>query len=463
MAPAGILRFTAIRAAPPEGWTAAGVLALALLGAAAKAGLAPLHAWLPRAVVAAPAHVGALLAGGMTKVALYVLARVLFDLCGPAQPGWWGAALLVPGAAGAVLGALRANREDDIKAVLAGATQGSVGLIVIGFGLALAARGADLSRLAALALGGAMLYAMAHALFGSLLLLAAGAVHDGAGSRSLLRLGGLIHRMPATTACVLVGAASLASLPPSAGFAGQWTLFQAVLSGPRADGLGWQVLVGAVAGLMALAAALAAAASVRLVGVAFLGRPRSPRASAADDAKRHTRQALIALAAATGLVGVFPGAVLWLAGPALRHLVSADMADRAGVLTVLPQADLPGYSAPGIVLVLALSAGLAVWLVRAHTVPGQREAPTWDGGSGPPPAWLPFGDPLTQYGGASFAQPLLHALGVREAAARRPFNLLGRIAGLADRIWGLSVRTTLAVAFAVLVGFLAAVVVMEQS
>ena len=457
------VRFAAMRAAPPEGWPAAFVLVLALLGAGAKAGLMPLHAWLPRGLVAAPAHVSALMAGGMTKVALYVLVRVVFDLCGPAQPGWWGGPLLVLGATAAVLGALRANREDDIKAVLAGATLGSVGLIVTGLGLALAARGADLSTLAALGLGGAMLAALAHALSGSLLFLAAGAVQQGAGSRSLLRLGGLIHRMPVTTACVLVGAASLAALPPSAGFAAQWTLFQAVLGGPRIGGPGVQVLVCAVAGLLALATALAAAAAVRLVGIAFLGRPRSPRASAADDAGRHTRQALIGLAAASGLVGLFPGAVLWLAGPALRRLVSADMADRAGLLAVAPQTDLSGYSAPGIALVLALAGGLAVWLVRARTVPGQREAPAWDGGFGPPPAWLPFGDPLTQYGGASFAQPLLRALGVRAWPAWPALRPVARVSALAERFWGLSARTLLAVMFAVLVGFLVAVVVTEQS
>ena len=260
------LRFAALRAHPPEGWRAAAVLVLALLGAGSKAGLAPLHVWLPPAHAAAPSHVSALMSGAMTKVALYVLMRLLFDLCGPAQPSWWGVPLLLLGAGGAVLGGLRANMEDDIKAALACSTIENIGLIVIGLGLALAARAADLTTLAALALGGALLHALAHGLFKPLLFLAAGAVQHGAGTRLLGRLGGLIHRMPVTTAGVLVGAASLAALPPSAGFAGEWTLFQAVLGGPRIGGLGMQVLVCVVAGLMALAAALAAAAAVRLPG-----------------------------------------------------------------------------------------------------------------------------------------------------------------------------------------------------
>jgi formate hydrogenlyase subunit 3/multisubunit Na+/H+ antiporter MnhD subunit len=486
------LRFAAIRAQPPEGWRAVLVLVLALAGAGSKAGLAPLHVWLPPAHAAAPAHVSALMSGAMTKVALYVLVRVLFDLCGPAQPSWWGVPLLVLGAGGAVLGGLRANMEDDIKAVLACSTVENIGLIAIGLGLALAARAADLSTLAALALGGALLHAMAHGLFKSLLFLGAGAVQHGAGTRLLARLGGLIHRMPVTAACMLVGAASLAGLPPSAGFAGEWTLFQAVLGGPRIGVLGLQILVCVVAGLMALAVALAAAAAVRLIGVAFLGRPRGPRTSAAEEAGPPVRAALIGLAVASGLVGLFPGAVLSLADPALRRLVSAGMDDRAGLLVVSPQADMQGYSAIGVVLVLALSAGLVAWLVRAGATPGHRTGPAWDCGFGPPPPWLPFGDPLTQYGGASFAQPLRRALGpallrasetidmpapgetrpARIAVAVsdpaewglfRPLALLRAwLSDFADRIQFLTIRRTLALMFTALVFFLAVVALMEQ-
>ena len=487
------LRFAAIRAHPPEGFRATAVLVLALAGAGSKAGLAPLHVWLPPAHAAAPSHISALMSGAMTKVALYVLVRVLFDLCGPAQPGWWGVPLLVLGAGGAVLGGLRANMEGDIKALLACSTVENIGLIVVGLGLALAARGADLATLAALALAGAMLHAMAHGLFKSLLFLGAGAVQHGAGSRQLVRLGGLIHRMPVTTACVLVGAASLAALPPSSGFAGEWTLFQAVLGGPRIGGLGVQTLVCVVAALMALAAALGAAAAVRLVGVAFLGRPRSPRASAAVEAGPPARAAMIGLAVASGLVGLFPGAVLWLAGPALRRLTAAGMEDRAGLLAVAPQADLPGYSAVGIALVFGVSAGLVLWLVRARTVSGHRTGPAWDCGFGAPPPWLPFGDPLTQYGGASFAQPLRRALGpallrasetvdmpapgeTRPAHVRTEISdpaawwVFRPVAGLravlsdfADGMQFLTIRRTLALMFAALILFLVAVALMEQS
>jgi formate hydrogenlyase subunit 3/multisubunit Na+/H+ antiporter MnhD subunit len=483
--PGGVdFRFAAMRAHPPEGWRAALVLVLVLLGTGSRAGLAPLHIWLPPTLAAAPAPVAALMAGVMTKVPLYVLVRVLFDLCGPAQPGWWATPLLLLGAAGAVLGGLSANLEGDIKRVLACTTVANVGLITIGLGMALAARAADLSPLAALALGGALLHTMAHGLFKTLLFLAAGAVQHGAGSRRLERLGGLIRGMPVTTASVLIGGASLAALPPSAGFAGVWTLFQAVLAAPRVGGLAMPMLVAVVAMLMALAVALAAAAAVRLVGVAFLGRPRSPRAAATAEAGRSTRAALIALAGLSGAIGLFPGAVLALAGPALRLLVSLGLEGRIFVLRIAPQADAPGYAAPAVAVLLGLALALVLWLGRTRAIAGHRVGPAWDCGFGAPPPWLPFGDPLTQYSGASFGQPLRRALGAllaprasvqaSEPGDTSPARIEAsfadpaaawllrplarwrdRLCGLADAVQLLAVHRTLAVVFVVLVTFLA--------
>jgi formate hydrogenlyase subunit 3/multisubunit Na+/H+ antiporter MnhD subunit len=486
------LSFAAMRAHPPEGWRAVAVLALVLAGAGSKAGLAPLHLWLPPAHAAAPSPVSALMSGAMTKVALYVIARVLFDLCGPAQPGWWGVPLLVMGAASTVLGGLRATIEGDIKAVLACSTIENVGLIAIGLGIALAARAADLAPLASLAMAGALLHAMAHGLFKSLLFLGAGAAQHGAGSRLLERLGGLIHRMPVTTVCVLAGAACLAALPPSSGFAGEWTLFQAVLAAPRIGGIALQTLICVVATLMALGAALAAAAAVRVVGVAFLGRPRTPRAAAADEAGLPARAAMLALAGASLLIGLFPGAVLALAEPALHLAVGAGMEDRTGVLVLAPQADGPGYAAPAAAVLVGLALALVIWIVRLRAVGGHRSGPAWDCGFGAPPPWLPFGDPITQYGGASFGQPLRRALGGAILRAREVVDMplpgdtraatlhvstadpasdylfrpvtsaRDRLSGFADAMQFLTIRSTLTLIFAVLVFFLVVVVIAEQ-
>jgi hydrogenase-4 component B len=486
------LRFAAIRAAmPPEGWRAGLVLALVLFGAGSQAGLAPLHVWLPLAHPAAPSHVSALMSGAMTKVALYVIIRVLFDLCGPAQPLWWGVPLILMGAASAVLGALRANTEADIKAVLAASTVENVGLIAIGIGVAMIARAADLPSLAALALGGAMLHAANHGVFKTLLFLCAGAAQHGGGSRVLARLGGLIHRMPVTTACVLVGSLGLAALPPGSGFASAWMLLQSVLAGPRIGGLALQILFAITAALMAMAAALAAAAAVRLIGVGFLGRPRTPRVAAAEEAGPMARRAMIGLAIASCLLGLLPGPVLRLAGPALRVLAGSSVADRAGTLVVAPGTGLPGYAAPAIAVILGLALAATLLVLRRFTRPGHRRGPAWACGFAAAPPWLPFGDPLTQYGGASFSQPLRRALGtsllhareqidmprpgetrpagfsvtLRDPAAVYVFAPLGRlhgvIANLADRMQPLTIRRALGVMFAALVLFLAVIALLE--
>jgi formate hydrogenlyase subunit 3/multisubunit Na+/H+ antiporter MnhD subunit len=486
------LHFAAIRAHPPTGLRAGIVFALALAGAGSKAGLVPLHVWLPPAHAAAPAPVSALMSGAMTKVALYVLVRMLLDLCGPATPLAWAMVLMSVGAAGAVLGGLRATQEGDIKSALACSTIEHVGFITIGIGLTLAARSVDLSPLATLALGGALLHALAHGLFKALLFIGAGATQHGAGTRSLARLGGLIHRMPVTTVCMMAGAACLSGLPPTSGFAGEWTLFQAIIGASRIGGLAAQTLVCIVAALMALAVALAGLAAVRLIGVGYLGRPRSPRAAAADEVGLPVRAAMLALTGVSGLIGLFPSGVLALASAASKLLVGSDMGSRAGVLTLSPQLDAPGYLPLVIAAMLVCAAAGVWWLLRARAVQGHVRGPAWDCGFGAAPPWLPFGDPATQIGGAGFAQPIGRALGGAILATRetttmpspsdtRPARhmttgsdpaaswvfataagLRDRLSGLADGMQFLTVRRTLSVMFAVLVLFLSVVAVLEQ-
>jgi hydrogenase-4 component B len=485
------LRFAAMRAAPPEGWRAAAVLVLVLLGAGSKAGLAPLHPWLPLAHPAAPSHVSALMSGAMTKVALYVIVRLLFDICGAAQPLWWGIPLLAMGAASALIGALRATAEGDIKAVLAASTIENVGLVAIGIGVAMAARGADLPALATLALAGALLHALNHGVFKTLLFLCAGSVAHGAGTRALSRLGGLIHRMPVTTVCALVGAVCLAGLPVFAGFAGEWLLLQSVLAAPRIGDLALQTAFTVLLAVMALAIALAAAAAVRLIGVVFLGRPRTPRTAVADEAGRFGRIAMIGLAALAVMLGLLPGQALWLLDPVLRGLTGAGMADRAGWLSVSPSLETPGYAALAILLLLVLAAGGAALVLRRFAQKGQMRGPAWAGGFAAAPAWLPFGDPVTQYGAASFAQPLARTLGrsvlgtsetltgpppgipgpvTMQAGFRDPavtwlFAPLQRARAAASRAADamqlLTIRRILTVMFVVLVLFLAAIAALE--
>lgn len=414
---AGDVAFAALREAPPDGWRAALLLALVLAGAGSKAGLAPLHVWLPLAHPAAPSHVSALMSGAMTKVALYVLARFAFDLMGSAQPLWLGAPLVALGAASAVIGALRANLEEDIKTLLACSTIENVGLIAIGLGLALAFRGADLPALAALAAGAALLHALNHAVFKTLLFLAAGEVLHGALSRRIDRLGGLIHRMPVTAWAALAGVAAAASLPPLSGFASEWLLLQALLASWRVGDLAFQMGAAAATALAALAAALAAAAMVRFWGLVFLGRPRTPRAAGAEEGGRLVQAALILPAALTVLFGLLPGVMLDLAEPALR-LMTRAAAPRAGFVAIGAAEGGARYWPLLVALLLAAAVGAVIWAVRRRAPAGVARGPIWDCGFIAAPHHLPFGDPSTQPTASGFGQPLRRMLGTSLLAAR---------------------------------------------
>ncbi len=381
------------------------VLAFGLASATARA--------LDRAARPRSRSVGALLSQGMAAVAIYTSVRVLFDLCGPAVPGWWGLPLLTLGAAGTIWGGQRANAADDLLAILAASRVGAISLIAVGLGVALEARGSDLASFAALALAGALLHAISYATFDIMLVLCAAAVSRGAGTPALSQLGGLLRTMPGVGLGALAGAACLAGLPLTAGFTGRWLVVQSLLADQRLGGFWLQVGFAVALAAVALGAALAAAAAVRLIGIGFLGRPRTPQAAVAEDAPRRVWLAMAGLAACCLLIGVWPSAALALVQPALRRLLGTGM-EGGGLVVISPQVNSPGYAAPGIAAVLAIS-GIAVVgamsrFASKNSVQARR-VPAWDGGQASVPPRMPFGDPATQYSAASAGQALLQTLG----------------------------------------------------
>ena len=270
----GNYAFDAIRASHPSAALAALVLILALIGAGSKAGVVPLHAWLPLAHPAAPSHVSALMSGVMTKVAVYGFVRIAFDLLG-APEWWWSMLVLAVGGITAVMGVLYALMEHDLKRLLAYHTVENIGIIYIGLGLALAFKAHGMAVAAALALTAGLLHVFNHSVFKSLLFFGAGAVLNSTGERDMERLGGLIHRMPQTAFVFLVGCVAISALPPFNGFVSEWLTFQAILLSPQLPSWGLKFLVPAVGALLALSAALAAACFVKAFGVSFLGRARA--------------------------------------------------------------------------------------------------------------------------------------------------------------------------------------------
>jgi formate hydrogenlyase subunit 3/multisubunit Na+/H+ antiporter MnhD subunit len=328
--PDGGYAFADMRGGHPSAALAAAVLVLALVGAGSKAGLVPLHVWLPLAHPAAPSHVSALMSGVMTKVAVYGFVRIVFDLLG--TPDWWWSMLVLAlGGITATMGVLYALMQHDLKRLLAYHTVENIGIIFIGLGLALAFKAYDMAWAAALALTAALLHVFNHSVFKSLLFFGAGAVLTATGERNMERLGGLIRRMPKTALAFLVASAAISALPPLNGFVSEWLTFQAVIVSPQLPQWGLKFLVPAVGAMLALAAALAATCFVRAFGITFLGRPRSPEAAVAGEVDRWSVGAMLAFGILCLLAGVLPGHVIDALSPAVTSLAGARMPVQADV------------------------------------------------------------------------------------------------------------------------------------
>ena len=399
--PDGSYAFAAMRAAHPAAFQAGLVLLLVLIGAGSKAGLVPLHVWLPLAHPAAPSHVSALMSGVMTKVAVYAVIRVVFDLLGPPS-WWWGILVLVPAAASAVMGVLYALLERDLKRVLAYSTIENIGFIFVGLGLALAFRADGFVAASVLALTAALFHVVNHSLLKSLLFFGSGAVASATGTRDMENQGGLIHRMPVTAFAVLAGCFGIAALPPLNAFASEWLTFQAILLSPALPQWGLKLLVPAVGALLALAVALAAACFVRVFGVAFLGRARSERAASARETDGFSLAAMLGLAALCLIAGVLPGLLIDAISPAVHAIAGSQMPTQAHVawLSIVPIAESrSSYNGLLVFIFIALSAGMTASAIHVLASRKTRRAPAWDCG-------FPDASPVIQYTAGSFAQPI---------------------------------------------------------
>jgi formate hydrogenlyase subunit 3/multisubunit Na+/H+ antiporter MnhD subunit len=405
--------FDEIRASNPSAGLAALVLMLALLGAGSKAGIVPLHAWLPLAHPAAPSHVSALMSGVMTKVAVYGFVRIVFDLVGPPE-WWWSMVVLAIGGITAVMGVLYALMQHDLKRLLAYHTVENIGIIFIGLGLALAFKAHAMPSAAALALTAALLHVFNHSVFKSLLFFGAGAVLNVTGERDMEHLGGLIHRMPQTAFVFLVGCVAISALPPLNGFVSEWLTFQAILLSPQLPSWGLKFLVPAVGALLALSAALAAACFVKAFGVSFLGRARTSAAATAQETDSNSLAAMYFLSAICLLAGILPGVFIDGLAPVTTSLIGVSMPHQAGVewLSIVPIAESrSSYNGLLVFIFVFVSASLAAFVIHRLASDKLRRGPAWDCG-------YPEPDPATQYTASSFAQPIRRVYGTSIFRAR---------------------------------------------
>jgi len=378
-----------------------GVFLLTALGFGSKAGLLPLHAWLPRAHPEAPSAVSALMSAAMVNLGIYGMIRIDVQVLG-GGPRWWGTTLMVVGAASAVFGVLQASVSADLKRLLAYSTTENMGLIAMAIGASMLLGASGLGGVAAIALAAALVHLVAHAAFKALGFLAAGSVLAGTGLRDLDRLGGLARPMPYTTTLFGIAALGATGLPLGAGFVGEWLLLQSLIHTPQGDNTLLSLVMPLSIGALALTTGLGIVAMVKAFGIGFLARPRSEGAERAREASPTMLAGMALAAIGCVVVAVAPAAL----GPALTRVASTlpSVGDGHGP-TLGAVLRLPGAagSVSPAVLAAALAVAIAVVLVLARWGVGARPAsvvrPLWAGGG-------PALTPRMQYTATSFAEPL---------------------------------------------------------
>jgi formate hydrogenlyase subunit 3/multisubunit Na+/H+ antiporter MnhD subunit len=355
---------------------------LALFGFGAKAGIVPLHIWLPEAHPAAPSPVSALMSGVMLKTAIYGMLRIGFEVL-QLQLWWWGVLALVIGLVTALFGVVFSAIQTDMKRLLAYSSIENIGLLLVAMGLAWLFSAYGMSGLAALALTAALYHALNHAYFKSLLFLCTGAVLHGTGERSLGKLGGLLRFMPWVGWTALAGALAAAGLPPLNGFVSEWLLLQSFLFTLGLPGTFVNMLVPVVASGVALVAALGGYVMVKFFGVIFLGQPREERLALAHDAGRWERAGMLWLVAGCVALGLLPNLFIRLIDPVTQQLVAAGLGAtvREHAWLLAPTGiERASYGPVVFLLGVAASFGLAWLLVRRLYHGRVRRAPAWDCG-----------------------------------------------------------------------------------
>ncbi|HVV74307.1 MAG TPA: proton-conducting transporter membrane subunit, partial [Verrucomicrobiae bacterium] len=368
-----------------------------------KAGIVPLHIWLPEAHPVAPSHISALLSGVLIKTGIYGITRVLFDFLGT-PPNWWGVTVLTIGTISALLGVLYALMEHDLKRLLAYHSIENIGIILMGLGAASMFLHSHHPALAALALIAGLYHTINHAIFKALLFLGAGAVLHSTHSRNMEEMGGLITRMPKTAVLFLIGAVAIAALPPLNGFVSEWLTYQSLLQGFGTTASLVRAVFPLSGAMLALTGALAAACFVKAFGITFLAQPRSEEAAQAKEASSSMLIGMAILAGACVFLGLMPVAFVRVFDPLTFQFtgqqLSADLSLQQGLALGNSQALGGSISPLGMVLTLVclMPIPLVLWLFfgRGARV---RLGPTWDCG-------LRGLTPHMEYTATGFSKPI---------------------------------------------------------
>jgi hydrogenase-4 component B len=404
----GDYTFANMRRQHPEPFWASITFMLALFGFGTKAGILPLHIWLPEAHPAAPSPISALMSAFVLKTGIYGILRVSFDLL-HTQLWWWGAAVLALGLASALFGVVQSTVQTDMKRLLAYSSVENIGLIFAGIGLAILFRAYDMGAMAALSLTAALYHVASHSAFKSLLFLGTGTVLHATGERNLGRLGGLMRFMPWTAWAALVGALAAAGLPPFGGFVSEWLLLQSFLFTPSFPNSFLNMLIPVVAAVIALVGALAGYVMVKFFAIIFLGQPREAALIHAQDADHWERLAFLWLLAACVALGLFPVHIVML----LDHVTSALIghgigaaAGQHGWLLLIPAAPERASYAPFVFVVALLICFMLAYLLVRRLYHGRfKRCVPWGCG-------FPFQSARMQDTAEGFGQPIREIFGV---------------------------------------------------
>jgi len=362
---------------------------LAFIGFGIKAGVMPLHSWLPAAHASAPSHVSAVMSGVMLKMGIYGIVRATSIL--PLPPVFWGAALLVFGSLTTVLAIAFALGQRDLKRLLAYSSIENIGIILLGLGLAMVGRSEGRSDWVMLGLGGCLLHVWNHALFKSLLFFAAGSVVHATGTREIDRMGGLARRMPWTAGLFLLGSVAICGLPPLNGFVSEFLVYLGLARSALVPGSAWVALP---APALAATGALAVACFVKVFGVVFLGTPRS----AATEGVHESPALMLVPMAVLGAACVLVGAAPLLVAPALERAV---LVWAGGPLR---GRSLAGLAPLGWVSMAAAALLIGTAVVLAAVVPACRRARLRQPGLATWGCGYAGGSARLQYTASSFAQ-----------------------------------------------------------
>lgn len=374
------------------------IFVFSIIGFGTKAGIIPLHTWLPRAHPAAPSNISSLMSGVMIKTGIYGLLRISMDVIG-SGPEWWGITVLVIGAVSSVLGVMYALMEHDLKRLLAYHSVENIGIILLGIGASMLFKTHGLYSLSSIALIAGLYHVLNHALFKGLLFLSAGSVLHSIHTKDMEKMGGLIKLMPYTGLFFLIGSVSICALPPFNGFVSEWLTYQSLLLGFKVPSVTAKIILPLGGAALALTGALAAACFVKAFGISFLGMPRSKNAEGAREATFSMSLGMAIPAILCLILGIFPGTVSDIIAPASFMITgSYVLPSYHGFIFVNESGAglLPGFILSPMIVMIITS------IIFIYTVAGKkriRYEDSWDCG-------IPSLTPRMQYSATAFTKPI---------------------------------------------------------